>query len=262
MLEQRSSEFPICLGALVFPARQHRGTRCAGFGEAHRPRDRRAQYRQIVAISDIEENIATVGGTRVVEGRQRTEQFEIRVGDLLHVDDRAQELPDAAMRQRLALQGHDHVVGGGQSVEGQHAQRRRAVDDHHIEVVVGQFGQRPTQGVLTPGPHQQHGLGSGEVDIGRQQCHPLRRLDQRGVRFDVAEQHIVDRHRQLVRIGTQREAQAALGVEVDQQHPLADLGERRTQGGDRGRLGHPALLVGHRQYSGHLTQCSRFGHNR
>jgi len=113
-----------------------------------------------------------VGGARIVERGQRPEQLQVRIGDLLHVGDGAQKLADTAVGEGLALQGHDHLVGRGQSVEGEDAQRRRAVDDHHVEFAArfiggGQFRQRPLERVLAPGPHQQHGLGTGQVDIGR-----------------------------------------------------------------------------------------------
>ena len=46
-------------------------------------------------------------------------------------------------------------------------------------------------------------------------------------------------------IDAEGEREAALRVEIDQQHPLALLGERGTQRGHRGRLAHAALLVHH-----------------
>ena len=46
-------------------------------------------------------------------------------------------------------------------------------------------------------------------------------VHQRGVRLDVAEQHLVHRHRQLVGVLAEREGQTTLRVEVDEQHPLA-----------------------------------------
>ena len=132
------------------------------------------------------------------------------------------------MRQRFALQWHDHIVGGGQAVEGEHTQRRRAVDDHHIERLI-KLRQRTLKRVLPPGPHQQHRLGAGEVDIGRQQGHALGCRDKCGAGFDIAEQNLVHRHRKLVRIGSQREGQAPLRIQVDEQHPSTRFGECRTQ---------------------------------
>ena len=194
MLEQRLRQLAIGRRALVLAPGHHRRARRAGLGEAHRARDRRGEHRQVVAVGDVEQHVAGVGGAGVVQRRQCAQQPQIRVGDLLDIGDRAQELADAAVRQRLALQRHDDLVGGGQPVEGEHAQRRRAVDDDHVELV-GELGQRALERILAAGPHQQHRLGAGQVDVGRQQRHSLRRGDQRGVRLDLTEQHFVHRHR-------------------------------------------------------------------
>ena len=52
--------------------------------------------------------------------------------------------------------------------------------------------------------------------------------------------------RQLERLGVEPERvrEAGLGVEVDEQDPLAELGERGAEGVDGGGLRHAALLVG------------------
>ena len=68
------------------------------------------------------------------------------------------------------------------------------------------------------------------------------------VGLDVAEQHLVNRYRQLVGVLAKRERQTALRVEVDEQNPSTLLHHRRSQGSNRGGLGHPTLLVGDRQY--------------
>ena len=71
-----------------------------------------------------------MGGTRVVEGRQRTEQFEIRVGDLLHVDNRAQELPDAAVRSasRPSNTAHAAAAPNGPQAPVKCQPRKRAAE--------------------------------------------------------------------------------------------------------------------------------------
>src|SRR4029079_8951187 len=56
---------------------------------------------------------------------------------------------------------------------------------------------------------------------------------------------LVDAHLDIVRVNSEAERQAGLCVEVDEQHLLAELGERRPERGNRRRLSHPALLVGH-----------------
>ncbi len=123
---------------------------------------------------------------------------------------------------------------------------------------LGELGQRPLERILAPGPHQQHRLGTREVDVGRQQRHSLGRRHQGGARFDVAEQHLMDGDRQLVGILAQREGQTPLRVQVDEQYPSPLVHHRRTERRDRRRLGHPALLVGHRQYA-HVTHSAHPG---
>ncbi len=135
-----------------------------------------------------------MGGSRVVQRRQCTQQPQIRIGDLLDIGDRPQKLADTPVRQHLALQRHDGLVGGRQPVEGEHTQRRRTVDDDHVEPV-GEFGQRAFERVLTACPHQQHCLGTRQVNVGRQQRHSLHGGDQHGVGLDFTEQHLVHRHR-------------------------------------------------------------------
>ena len=49
---------------------------------------------------------------------------------------------------------------------------------------------------------------------------------------------------EVLGVDAEAEGQAGLGVEVDEQHPLAQLGERGTERGDGGRLGDATLLVG------------------
>ena len=47
--------------------------------------------------------------------------LEVRVGEHAHVVDGLEQLPDAAMAQRLALQRDEDLAGGRQAVDGQHA---------------------------------------------------------------------------------------------------------------------------------------------
>ena len=118
-------------------------------------------------------------------------------------------------------------------------------------IVAADLRQRTLERVFAARPHQQHRLGAGQVDVGGHQRHPLRRRHQRRVRLDVAEQHLVDRHRELVGVLAERERQTALRIEVDEQHPSTLLHHRRAQRRDRRRLGYPTLLIGDRKYPRH-----------
>ena len=57
-------------------------------------------------------------------------------------------------------------------------------------------------------------------------------------------EHVVDGGVEVLGVDAEAEGEAGLGVEVDEEDPLALLGERRTERGDSGRLGDAALLVG------------------
>ena len=46
-------------------------------------------------------------------------------------------------------------------------------------------------------------------------------VDQRGVRLDITEQHLMHGHRQFVRVLAERKGQTALRVQIDEQHSLA-----------------------------------------
>lgn len=133
------------------------------------------------------------------------------VGDLLDLTNGAQQLPDTAMREGLALEGgDDHLVGGGEAVEREHTQRRRAVDDDDVEVLP-HLGQRPLERVFAARPHQQQRLGAGQVDGGGKQGHLVLGVEEHIGDLLVAEEHVVYRALELVGIMTQRERETACG---------------------------------------------------
>ena len=93
--------------------------------------------------------------------------------------------------ERAAAEFHELALGEPYPISSAHGENVEAV----TELV-----QRASQRVLAAGPHQQHRFGAGQVDIGRQQRHPLRGVDQGDVRLHLTEQHLMHRHRQLVRV--------------------------------------------------------------
>ena len=143
----------------------------------------------------------------------------------------------------------EYLVGRGQPVDGEDAQRGTAVHDDDVVGALERL-EGPGQGVLTPGLGEQVDLGAGEVDRGRQQMQ-LARLDHHLFGGHVVDQHVVERVLQVLGDHAQRVGEAGLGVEIDHQRAQAPLGEGRPEGVDGGGLGHPALLVGHRHRLGH-----------
>ena len=66
-------------------------------------------------------------------------ELGIEVG--LHQVDVAEQLAETLEGVVLALDRNDHLAGGGQTVDGQQTERRRAVDQDEVEIVA-----RPARG--------------------------------------------------------------------------------------------------------------------
>ena len=99
------------------------------------------------------------------------------------------------------------------------------------------------QHVLPARSAHQLGLGAGQLDRGGQQVDAVLGRQDRHRRADPAEQHVVDAELDGLRVQPERERQAGLRVQVDQQHLVAALGQGGAERRDGGRLGDAALLV-------------------
>ena len=153
------------------------------------------------------------------------------------------ELHEAAQREVLALHGHDHAVGGNERIDGEQPERGRRVDEDPVVVVLDRR-QPFLEGALTADEAGEGELGAREVDRRDGEIH-----------FSLV-QHLLDRqpvdenvvHRALDRVGVEPLAhrEVPLGIQVNDQHAQALLGERDSKV-QRGRgLRHAALLVGER----------------
>ena len=76
------------------------------------------------------------------------------------------ELREALQRIVFALHGNDQAVGGDQCVDGQDAERRRAVDKNIVKLAAQRFqsGFQPVFPVLG---HDKLKFGTGERNVGR-----------------------------------------------------------------------------------------------
>ena len=124
------------------------------------------EHREAVALLHLGQDLAGVRRAAVEHGGDHPEHAQLLVGELAHVLDRLEQLADAAVAERLALQRHDHRLRRRQAVDGEHPQRRWAVDQHGVVAVQDRF-QRPGEDVLAAGAAQEVHLGAGQVDGGR-----------------------------------------------------------------------------------------------
>ena len=171
----------------------------------------------------------------------------------LHQVDVAQQLAEPLQRVVLALDRHQHLAGGVQAVDGEQAERRRAVDED-VVVVVEHRLDGPAQPVLPAERRHQLDLGAGQVEAGRgdEQVLHRRRLDA------VLERHLV--HDDVVHRGlepavvdAETRGGVALRVEVDDQRAVAQLGQAGTEVDGGGGLADAALLVGDGDDTGERT---------
>ena len=170
----------------------------------------------------------------------------------MHLFDGVDQVGQAFEREVFALHGHNHTVGRAQAVEGEHAQGRRAVNEH--EVVVGVHGgQGLFEAALTALHLHQLDLGASEFAVGAQ--HPVAAFVGQGRRLGnggFTKQHVVDRQCHAAFVDARAHGGVALRVQIDQQHALTDLGQTRREVDRGGGFAHPALLVRHTKNLGHM----------
>ncbi len=175
-----------------------------------------------------------------------------RVEGAANLLDRRQELRQAFEGEEFALQRHHHRIGGGERVDGEQIERRRAIDQHIGGGVriVGARGavasQRVAQFIGAVGV-------AGDFQLDPEQVHGRRRDGEarhRGRHGDVAQgffpdQHLVARGDAGFAVDAEPGRGVALRVEVDDENPLADRGQRGSEVDGGGGLADPALLVRH-----------------
>ena len=101
------------------------------------------------------------------------ETFSVGIEVCLDHLDVAQQLPHALEGVVLALDRDQHLRRGDERVDGEQSERRRAVDEDVVEVVVLQVGQRGAQPSFARHHADQFDLGAGQVDGRRHTEQPL-----------------------------------------------------------------------------------------
>ncbi len=150
------------------------------------------------------------------------------------------------------------AVGGGQRVEREQRQRRRAVDQD-VVVVRTQRRECGLEALLAPGFAHQADFGRGQLDVGRQQVEVLGGALEDLGRVGLAQQHVADRFLDLALVDAAAHGGIALRVEVDQQHALGRLRERGGQVDRGGGLADSAFLVGDSDDASHAADCLGLG---
>ena len=164
------------------------------------------------------------GSCGVEHGGDHAEHPELLVGELAHVLDRLEQLADAAVAERLALQRHDDGLRRRQPVDREHAERRRAVDEDRVVVVEHRSSacastcSRPVRlSRCTSAPARS--MVAGTRTRPRHPGHGLDDVGQPGP----ADEDVVQRRVELVGIEAERVGQAGLRVEVHHEHATSLL---------------------------------------
>ena len=103
--------------------------------------------------------------SRVEHGEHDSLYGERRVVAALDPVDRGHQVGEPLERVVLALQRHDHAIGGDQRIEREQPQRRRAIDEHVLvtDRVRDRARQRLTQALGAIGQIDELDLGAREI---------------------------------------------------------------------------------------------------
>jgi len=187
-----------------------------------------------------------------------------RIDAVLDLLDGLHQRGQAFERVVLALHGNHHGIRRHECVQGQHIQRRWAVDENHVEILAHRRNGI-AQFELAPNRHgEQANLGGGEILIRRHQ-HEAAILDGHQCLNGtaVSQQDIAAGAGLRMFVDAASHGGIALRIQVDEQDAALGRGQRRSQiHGGRG-FAHTAFLVGHRNdpfhFLANFMTCSIFG---
>ena len=170
-----------------------------------------------------------------------------------HLLHRLQQLRQAFEREELALQRHQDRIRRRHRVDGEKIERRRTIDQH-----IGVIGVRRDVGVQrrdriaqperAVARRSQFELEAGEIHGRGRDMQPRHRgRHHRVAQRRFADQHVIGRAVAVAAIDAEAGRGVALRIEIDDQHALADRGQRGAEIDRGGGLADAALLVGERQ---------------
>ena len=180
-------------------------------------------------------------GAAVQHRQQHALDVQAGVQRLFHPLDGLHQAGHTLQRVILALDGDHHAIRGSEGIDRQQGQTGRTVDQDEVEVL-RHGGDGGFQAELTPvHPHQlQLSARQADVAAGNGKVAEIR-LFHHVLHLHAAHQHLIDA------LFLHRHAQAgggvALGIQVDNQHPLAHIRHEGRQVDRRGGFAHAALLI-------------------
>ena len=170
-------------------------------------------------------------------------QNQVAMGGRLELANEVQQAGDRVPAQFLGLDGNQVAVRNAQGGAGLRAEAGRAVDQDRIEGRPG-LGQNVRERVGTvQGRLVGHLLGQGQR-VGRDEAEILQaRFVDHGFEREARDQDVAEPAAEGSGFVAQAAAETALGVEADQQDPVAAEREGRAQVHGRGRLADAALVA-------------------
>jgi hypothetical protein len=219
--------------------------------EPHGPRDDDV----VDAIAEIAANLADdlLGQLRprVEHRHDDARQPKRRVDVLLDEADVVEQLTEPFEGVVLALDGDDELLRGRERVDREEPERGRTVEE---DEVVGAGGskrlQRPAKPKLPGELADQLDLSAGQVDRRRDREQAPNPGGDDGIldRRPLVGQDVIDGHVPSIVLDTHSGGGISLGIEVDHQDAMTQIGEGGSQA-DRGRaFAHAPLLIGDRDH--------------
>ena len=154
-----------------------------GLAQAHVLADHGVEDQVLVGLPDLRERPLGEARAPVEERRQQLHR-QLVSEPVFQQADRLEQLPHAVHGVVAGLERNDHFLGGAQSVEGEYADVRRAVDEHE-----GVVGLEPVEGMGEP-------LGAPARGLRRQLLLERGKDHARGGDFEVLgrrDHHVLDR---------------------------------------------------------------------
>ena len=176
-------------------------------------------------------------------------QFDLRVNSCTDRLDGAHDLAEAFEREKLALQRNDHRIRSGERIDGEKAQRGRAIDQDIARLDadggLAEFLNGVGEPVMAALGVDQFDFRAGEIDAGGGEQQP-RNIGFRHRRFEAVfpAKNVISGDAAVRRRNPKTGRGVALRVEIDEQDFFAHRGERGREI-DRGRgFADAAFLVG------------------